>query len=88
MVETWSPIDIVMHYYGNETADGGQIPFNFQMISNLGGDSDAHHYSEMINKWFQYMPPGRTPNWVVRKSFKTLSKGAVKYHPFFFSADR
>ncbi|XP_011184391.1 maltase A3 [Zeugodacus cucurbitae] len=65
MVETWSPIDIVMHYYGNETADGGQIPFNFQMVSNLGGDSDAHHYSEMINKWFQYMPAGRTPNWVI-----------------------
>ncbi|XP_069964641.1 maltase A3 isoform X2 [Bactrocera oleae] len=65
MVETWSPIDIVMLYYGNETADGGQIPFNFQMISNLGMYSNAHHYSELINKWFQYMLPGRTPNWVI-----------------------
>lgn len=71
MVETWSPIDIVMLYYGNETADGGQIPFNFQMISNLGMYSNAHHYSELINKWFQYMLPGRTPNWVVRKRYKT-----------------
>ncbi|XP_049312552.1 maltase A3-like [Bactrocera dorsalis] len=65
MVETWSPIDIVMHYYGNETADGGQIPFNFQMISNLDYNSNAHHYAEMINRWFQYMPTGRTPNWVI-----------------------
>ncbi|XP_023158570.1 maltase A3-like [Ceratitis capitata] len=65
MAEAWSPIDIVMQYYGNETADGGQIPFNFQLISNLGYDSDAYLYSEMINRWFEYMPAGRTPNWVI-----------------------
>lgn len=65
MVETWSPIDIVMEYYGNSTAEGAQIPFNFQMISYLWNDSDAYHYAKLINEWLNLMPAGRTANWVV-----------------------
>ncbi|XP_050319660.1 maltase A3-like [Bactrocera neohumeralis] len=65
MIEAWSSLDIMMQYYGNETAEGGQIPFNFQLISYLYTDSNAHLYSEVINRWFQYMPTGRTPNWVI-----------------------
>lgn len=65
MVETWSPIEIVMHYYGNETADGAQIPFNFQLISNLHYDSDAYHYEYLINNWLSQMPSGKSANWVV-----------------------
>ncbi|XP_073814044.1 maltase A4 [Musca autumnalis] len=65
MVETWSPINIVMEYYGNSTAEGAQIPFNFQMISYLWNDSDAYHYANLINEWLNMMPAGRTANWVV-----------------------
>ncbi|EDX06180.1 GD10565 [Drosophila simulans] len=65
MVETWSPIEIVMHYYGNETADGAQIPFNFQLISNLHYDSDAYHYEYLINNWLNLMPEGKSANWVI-----------------------
>ncbi|TDG41738.1 hypothetical protein AWZ03_011844 [Drosophila navojoa] len=65
MVETWSPIDIVMHYYGNETAEGAQIPFNFQLISNLNADSDAYHYEYLINNWLSKMPSGKSANWVI-----------------------
>ncbi|XP_061399012.1 maltase A3 [Musca vetustissima] len=65
MVETWSPIEIVMEYYGNSTAEGAQIPFNFQMISYLWNDSDAYHYANLINEWLSKMPAGRTANWVV-----------------------
>lgn len=67
MVETWSPIEIVMHYYGNETADGAQIPFNFQLISNLHYDSDAYHYEYLINNWLSQMPSGKSANWVVSR---------------------
>ena len=66
MVETWSPIDIVMTYYGDDEHEGGQIPFNFQMISYLQRDSDAYHYAELINNWLDRMPSGRVANWVVR----------------------
>ncbi|XP_030384957.1 maltase A3 [Scaptodrosophila lebanonensis] len=65
MVETWSPIEIVMHYYGNETAEGAQIPFNFQLISNLHRDSDAYHYEYLINNWLSLMPAGKSANWVI-----------------------
>jgi len=65
MVETWSPIDTVFKYYGNETAKGGQIPFNFQLISYLHRDSDAYHYSELINSWLVRLQPGQRANWVI-----------------------
>ncbi|XP_037946749.1 maltase A3-like [Teleopsis dalmanni] len=65
MVEAWSPIDTMMHYYGNDTAEGAQIPFNFQMISYLWSGSDAYHYAELINAWLDRMPAGRSANWVI-----------------------
>ena len=65
MIETWSEIDIVMQYYGNETAEGAQMPFNFQMISRLNSNSNAYYYAETINLWMDKMPKGRTANWVV-----------------------
>ncbi|XP_055921204.1 maltase A3-like [Eupeodes corollae] len=65
MIETWSEIDIVMQYYGNKTAEGAQIPFNFQMISRLTSESDAYYYAETINLWMDKMPKGRTANWVL-----------------------
>lgn len=65
MVETWSPIEIVMDYYGNATAEGSQIPFNFQIISYLHNNSDAYHYAQLINEWLNKMPAGRTANWVI-----------------------
>ncbi|XP_036334559.1 maltase A3-like [Rhagoletis pomonella] len=65
MAETWSPITSVIEYYGNETADGSQIPFNLMMISRLEKESDANHYASVINTWFEYMPVGKTPNWVI-----------------------
>lgn len=65
MAETYSPIEIVMQYYGNATAEGAQIPFNFLMISWLTNDSDAYHYAQTINTWLSNMPEGRTANWVV-----------------------
>lgn len=66
MAETWSPLDTVIKYYGNETTEGAQIPFNFQMISYLWNDSDAYHYAELINNWLDRLPTGKTANWVVR----------------------
>ncbi|XP_055852258.1 maltase A3-like [Episyrphus balteatus] len=65
MIETWSEIDIVMQYYGNETAEGAQMPFNFQMISRLNSNSNAYYYAETINLWMDKMPKGRTANWVL-----------------------
>lgn len=65
MAETYSPIDIVMQYYGNATAEGAQLPFNFLLISELSNSSNAHAYEGTVLKWLQHMPKGRTANWVV-----------------------
>lgn len=66
MAETYSPLSIVMQYYGNATAEGAQIPFNFLLISSLTNNSNAIDYANIINTWLQQMPEGRTANWVVK----------------------
>lgn len=65
MIESWSSIDIVMKYYGNGTAEGAQIPFNFLIISSLTNASNAYDYAEVINTWLSKMPKNRTANWVL-----------------------
>ncbi|KAH8321359.1 hypothetical protein KR074_003031 [Drosophila pseudoananassae] len=65
MAETYSPIDIVMKYYGNGTREGAQLPFNFLLISELSNSSNAHDYESTVMKWLQHMPEGRTANWVL-----------------------
>ncbi|XP_068145388.1 maltase A3 [Drosophila tropicalis] len=65
MAETYSPIEIVMKYYGNATAEGAQLPFNFLLISELTNASNAQAYAMTVQKWLQYMPAGRTANWVL-----------------------
>ncbi|XP_036333119.1 maltase A3-like [Rhagoletis pomonella] len=65
LTEAYSPIEVVMKYYGNGTAEGAQIPFNFLMINWLTNDSDAYHFAETVNTWLRSMPEGRTANWVI-----------------------
>ncbi|KAM8713406.1 hypothetical protein ACLKA7_013683 [Drosophila subpalustris] len=65
LAETYSPIDIVMQYYGNATAEGAQLPFNFLLISEISNASNAENYAQTIQKWLQHMPKGRTANWVL-----------------------
>uniref|UniRef100_A0A182JYV0 alpha-glucosidase n=1 Tax=Anopheles christyi TaxID=43041 RepID=A0A182JYV0_9DIPT len=66
MAETYSPIDIVMKYYGNETVPGAQIPFNFHFITDLNKDSTAQDIKNTIDYWIDHMPTTDTivPNWV------------------------
>ncbi|EDW60854.1 maltase A3 [Drosophila virilis] len=65
LAETYSPIDIVMQYYGNATAEGAQLPFNFLLITEISNKSNAVDYAQTIQKWLQHMPQGRTANWVL-----------------------
>ncbi|XP_061399013.1 maltase A3-like [Musca vetustissima] len=65
MTESYSPLPIVMQYYGNATTEGAQIPFNFLIIEELGNNSNAFNYADTINKWLGNMPAGRTANWVL-----------------------
>ncbi|XP_011205957.2 maltase A3 [Bactrocera dorsalis] len=63
--EAYAPISTLMLYYGNSTADGAQIPFNFELISNVNKDSTAYDYSNLIHNWLDNMPAGGVANWVL-----------------------
>lgn len=54
-----------MRYYGNATHDGAHIPFNFGFIQSISNESTAYDYFNVAFEWYQHMPVGRTPNWVV-----------------------
>ncbi|XP_025831773.1 maltase 1-like isoform X2 [Agrilus planipennis] len=66
MTEGYTDISTTMLYYGNETADGAHFTFNFFFITNTTSRSTANEIASVIKRWFQYMPNGRVPNWVVR----------------------
>lgn len=65
MTEAYAPIEVLMQYYGNDTVEGAQMPFNFELISYLNKDSDAYYYEQQINGWLTKMPAGKSANWVV-----------------------
>ncbi|KAH8277803.1 hypothetical protein KR018_007654 [Drosophila ironensis] len=64
LTEAYSPLNILMLYYGNGTHLGSQIPFNFEMLANIAFESDAYHYSELIHNWLDNLPEGQVANWV------------------------
>uniref|UniRef100_A0A1I8QA36 alpha-glucosidase n=2 Tax=Stomoxys calcitrans TaxID=35570 RepID=A0A1I8QA36_STOCA len=65
MTEAYAPLEVLMEYYGNATHKGAQIPFNFELISNIQKDSNAYQYDEFINNWLSHMPEGEAANWVM-----------------------
>jgi len=65
LAETYSPLDIVMKYYGNGVKKGAHIPFNFLMISQISNNSNAEDYANTINAWLNLMVDDRTANWVI-----------------------
>lgn len=67
LTESYSPIDIVMKYYGDGQREGSHIPFNFLFIEQLNNNSNANDYEATIYNWMSNMPTNRIPNWVVSK---------------------
>lgn len=65
LTESYSPIEIVMQYYGDGKREGAHLPFNFQLLEQINNDSSAFDYKAAIHSWLGNMPKGRTPNWVV-----------------------
>ncbi|CAD7012858.1 maltase A3 [Ceratitis capitata] len=65
LTEAYGPLSVLMQYYGNGTVDGSQIPFNFELISNVNNESTAYDYARFIHNWLDQMPKGRVANWVM-----------------------
>lgn len=65
LAETYSPIDIIMQYYGKGNTNGAHIPFNFNFITKANKESNAEEYASVIKIWMDNLPSGRIANWVV-----------------------
>ncbi|XP_003246887.1 maltase 2 [Acyrthosiphon pisum] len=62
--ESYSPIKVLMQYYGNSTKAGAHLPFNFGLLTvdkrNIIESIDTN-----IKKWLDNMPENQVANWVV-----------------------
>lgn len=67
LTESYSELDTVMKYYGDDVnhRNGSNIPFNFQFITNLKNSSTANEIQTIIDSWMNRIPNNRTPNWVI-----------------------
>lgn len=65
LTEAYSPLNILVKYYGNETHKGSHVPFNFQMLTRLWNESNANDYISCIDDWMKIVPENQVANWVM-----------------------
>ncbi|CAG9784090.1 unnamed protein product [Diatraea saccharalis] len=65
MTEVYATIQNVVRYYGEGDLKGAQIPFNFDLISDVDASSTAPDIKYTIDKFMTYKPVDEIPNWVV-----------------------
>lgn len=73
MSEAYSPLNVVLQYYGNSTHNGSHVPFNFQMLQRLWNESNAHDYINCIDDWIKGVPKYQVANWVVYHNYIPIS---------------
>jgi alpha-glucosidase len=65
MIEAYTSLENKIRFYGDEKNEGANIPFNFEMISNVSNTSSALEYISTIYAWLENLPEGKQANWVV-----------------------
>jgi alpha-glucosidase len=65
MTEAYTSLDNMLRYYGEGNRNGVNVPFNFELISNVNIDSTAADYKLRIDNWLTRVPKGKQANWVV-----------------------
>lgn len=68
MTEAYSTLENMILYYGDSSGRrGSQIPFNFELITNINQSSTPQDYKNYIDLWIDNMPQESdyVPNWVV-----------------------
>lgn len=76
MTEAYTSLENTVRYYGNTTEPMAQIPFNFQLLTNLNFSSNANNFKSIIDTWMKAMPAGQWANWVV--SISACGNGKTK----------
>ncbi|XP_065369743.1 maltase A1-like [Calliphora vicina] len=66
LIETYAPPAYSMQMYGNATTEGAELPFNFNLITEIGKSGmSARSIESGVSNWLSNMPAGRTANWVI-----------------------
>ncbi|KNC33697.1 putative maltase H, partial [Lucilia cuprina] len=66
LIETYAPPWYSMQMYGNATTEGAELPFNFNLITEVASNGmSARSIETGVNNWLSNMPAGRTANWVI-----------------------
>ncbi|XP_051858905.1 maltase 2 isoform X2 [Drosophila albomicans] len=66
MTEAYAGLRELADYYEDANGvRGSHLPFNFNFISNVNGESDARDFVYNVEKWLVYMPRGHAANWVM-----------------------
>ncbi|XP_061399004.1 maltase A1-like [Musca vetustissima] len=65
LIETYAPIWYTMQMYGNSTTKGAELPFNFNLITEVDTGFKAKDVQKAVDDWLTKMPAGGTANWVI-----------------------
>ncbi|XP_063617381.1 maltase A1-like [Cydia splendana] len=65
MTEVYATIQDVVKYFGVGGRNGAQMPFNFDLITDVNADSSAPDIKRAIDKFLTYKPLDKDANWVV-----------------------
>ncbi|CAK1602758.1 unnamed protein product [Parnassius mnemosyne] len=65
MTEVYATVQNVVKYFGEGERKGAQMPFNFDLISDVDGSSSAADIKRAVDKFLTYKPVDKVANWVV-----------------------
>ncbi|XP_073942192.1 maltase A1-like [Choristoneura fumiferana] len=65
MTEVYASIQDVVKYFGEGDRKGAQMPFNFDLITDVDASSSAGDIKRAIDKFLTYKPLDKDANWVV-----------------------
>ncbi|XP_060863883.1 maltase A3-like [Metopolophium dirhodum] len=82
--ESYSPIKVLMQYYGNSTKLGAHLPFNFALLA-VDKRNIIESIDENIKNWLDNMPENQVANWVVENhdNFRMPTKFSPEMVPLF-----
>ncbi|KAM3964785.1 maltase A1-like [Aphomia sociella] len=79
MTEVYATIQNVVRYFGEGDLKGAQMPFNFDLITDVDATSSAADIKRAIDKFLTYKPVDKQANWVVGNHDN--SRMATRYGP-------
>ncbi|XP_053664378.1 maltase 1-like [Anopheles marshallii] len=67
LTEAYTSMDMLLRFYQSD--DGSEqrahFPFNFVLLGELNGESNARDFKYVIDRWLENLPRGKVTNWVL-----------------------